>query len=68
MTGLHILSGDLWDGAEKTDSWWRDVTPRGMMGERASAWTRSHFSAPEMASAYRRLYEEGSVAAHRGAQ
>ena len=66
MTVLHIFSGDLWAGAEKTDSWWRDVTLRGMMGERASAWARSRFSVPAMASAYRRLYEEGSVATGQG--
>jgi len=66
MTVFHILSGDLWDGPEKRDSWWRDVTLRGMMGGRASAWTRSHLSAPEMASGYRRLYEEGSVATGQG--
>jgi len=66
MTVLRILSGDLWNGAEKRDSRGRDVTLRGMMGGRASAWKRSHFSAPEMASAYRRLYEEGSVATGQG--
>ena len=65
MTVLHIFLGDLWDGAEKTDSLWRDVTLRGMMGERASAWTRSRFSAPEMASAYH-LYEEGSIGTGQG--
>jgi len=34
---------------------------RRTMGERASAWARSSFSAPAMARAYRRLYEEGAV-------
>jgi glycosyltransferase involved in cell wall biosynthesis len=63
--GFLVEGRDAGRFAERCISLMGDDPLRRTMGERASAWARSRFSAPAMAHAYRRLYEEGSVATHR---
>jgi glycosyltransferase involved in cell wall biosynthesis len=63
--GFLVEGRDAGRFAERCISLMGDDPLRRTMGERASAWARSRFSAPTMAYAYRRLYEEGSVATHR---
>ena len=63
--GFLVEGRDAGPFAARCISLMGDDPLRRIMGERASAWARSHFSAPAMARAYRSLYEKGAVAAHR---
>ena len=61
--GFLVKGRDANSFAARCISLMGDDPLRRTMGERASAWARSRFSAAAMARAYHRLYEQGAVTA-----